>query len=537
MIVGNEELKALLGDRYVLGQSVGRGAFSNVYFATANNGTVECAVKVMDLTEIPENERGFHYDLFLRESQILQQLEHPGIPKFIDFFTEKELMVLVTEYVHGVNLDEFIARRRAPLSEIEVLDISLQICGILEYLHSEKPAGKIIYRDLKPSNLIIDENGKIKLIDFATARIYSPEKKKDTIKLGTPGFAAPEAYGNAQTDERADVFSLGATMFHLLTGDDPEKYMFQYPPLRKKNPALSEYVQDIVLDSLKSKEERTADITIMKGRIRNLRDTLVFMKEFTPGSLFFRLMFAMTQFLRMKLSFTPSRDFTRAGIVLFLLCVITPVLAVFLTVKYPSGSEPVFTNPVSIGADIPADYQRKKMLNILENKFSNFKLYCDLKNWDEADNAWADFFAFSSPFQEVMSEKFRLYPQAVEIALQSGNSGLAGNIFQNTLRDYEIYMNGEYLGDPSDYIKKETVLILELLGENAVVELARRYMDVPSASDLSNKTFIIKTICNVLEEKGNKKTSIKIQNYFEAAKKKQTKTPDKTPEITKPSSH
>jgi len=507
-------LKALIGDRYVIGQAVGRGAFSIVFFASAQKDGTQCAVKVMDLSDIPDNEKGFHYDLFLREAQILQIIDHPGIPKFIEFFTDQDLMVLITEFVNGINLDDYLQKRGAPLQELEVLEISLQICHILEYLHSDKPAGRIIYRDLKPANLIIDDNDKIMLIDFATSRVYSQEKTKDTIRLGTPGFAAPEAYGTAQTDERADVFSLGATMFHLLTGDDPERYMFQYPPLRKKKPGLSVYVQDIVLDALKPKEDRTANISVMSERIKNLRDTLVFMKKFSPGSLFFRLMFALTQTLRMKLSFTPSGDFTKAGLFLFFLCILTPAIVTFLTVKYPSATG-FFSHPATIEGDLPAEYQRKKLINILNNKFSNFRLYCDLKKWDEAGRAWSEFFAFSSPFSEVMANKFQLYPDAVESASAAKNNDLTETVFLNVLRDFEIYMQGAYLNDPYPLIKRTISYIIENNGTDQTENLVKIYINAPPAGSAERKAKVIEMLCKSIEERGYRELSQKLMRFYQ----------------------
>ncbi|MCE1245536.1 MAG: serine/threonine protein kinase [Firmicutes bacterium] len=510
----HDNLKALLGDRYVLGHAVGRGAFSFVFVCTSKDDERRYAVKVMDLSDIPDNERGFHYDLFLREAQILQQLDHPGIPRFVEFLAENDLMVLIMEFVNGMNLDDYLENRGAPLKETEVLDISYQVCQILEYLHSDKPAGKIIYRDLKPANLMIDKNDKIMLIDFATARIYSPEKIKDTIKLGTPGFAAPEAYGNTQTDERADVFSLGATMFHLLTGEDPERYMFQYPPLRKKKPELSVYVQDIVLDALKPKEDRTANIAVMKERIRNLRDTLAFMKEVSPGSLFFRFMFVLTQLLRTKLSFIPSQDFNNAGIVLFLLCLLTPGIVVFLTVKYPSNTG-IFSYPLTIDRKLPAEYQRKKLINILDNKFTNYKLYCDLSQWEDAGNAWNEFFAFMSPFQEVMARKFQLYPQAVEASAEGQNEQLTGTILLNILRDYEIHMQGDYLADPYPEIKREIAVVIGVFGIDRTEGMIRKYANQKAAGSMERKIKVFNLVCKSIEEAGYGETSVNLNRYFQ----------------------
>lgn len=498
-------LKELLTNRYTLERTIGKGAFSEVYLARDIQNERDCALKVMDLTRIPPNERGFHYDLFLRESQMLQHLDHPGIPEFFDFFIQDDMMILSMEYVPGLDLDAFMRENGAPLEELEVLDIFIQVCQILEYLHEEDKGQMVIYRDLKPANILIDENGKVKLIDFATARIYDPAKKSDTIRLGTPGYAAPEAYGSGQTDRRADVFSVGASMFHLLTGEDPEKYMFQYPPLRKINPRLSVYIQDIVTETLKPRDRRTPDVTILKDRLKNLRDTLGFMKEFSPGSIFFRFMFSIIQFFRMKFSFRPSRDFVRVGIILFTLCIITPALVVFLSLKFPSRSVRfVFQDNDTVHQKLYGDLRKRRLEGIINNMFENYKSYCELGRYEEAMQEWKDFISFSSPYPEVMKSKFRLYPQAMKSIAPSGRPEYTSDVFNDIMGEYERYMNGDLLGDPTEDLKEITVILSGDLSADDLAGLIRNYARTTPMTSYSRKVFIIQRMATALEDRGQK---------------------------------
>jgi len=508
-------LEKFLTNRYRIKKALGSGAFSEVYLAEDIKSGEECAVKVMDLERLPDKEKGFHYDLFLRESQMLQDLDHPGIPEFCDFFIEGNLMILVMEYVKGIDLDMYMEKYGGPLDEMETLSIFIQVCQILEYLHMEKPGGRIIYRDLKPANIIIDENSKVKLIDFATARIYSPEKKHDTIKLGTPGYAAPEAYGSAQTDERADVYSVGASMFHALTGEDPEKYMFHFPSLRKINPKLSVYIDGIVQETLKPREERTKDITTLKDRLNNLKDALSFMKEFSPASIFFRVMFSIIQLFRMKFSFRPSRDFINVGVVLLLICIITPLIVAFYFIKFPPyHSEPLFEVTHPVPAELRGRRHQQKLSRILENEFDNFKLYCDLKKYDKAMSAWRDFISFVSIYDDVMKKKLSYYPTAMKTVLQCDNTGRISEVFLGIMGEYERYMNGNFLGDPTGEIRDITRITAKVVSPESMVSIMRIYILEPPNINYSRKIFVIQRVADEMAKLGNKNEAVEILSFL-----------------------
>jgi len=195
-----------------------------------------CAIKEMSLSSLPSHERGQAIQNFLAEATILSRLDHPNLPAFTDFFSEGSRHFLVMEYIEGRTLEELLDRNGAPFSERRVLGWARQLCDVLEYLHSQQPP--IIFRDLKPGNVMLRQDGCIKLIDFGIARIFRRSGTHDTQMLGTPGFAPPEQYGTAQTDERSDIYSLAMSLFQLMTNTLTEQG-FGLLDVHSVNPAIS----------------------------------------------------------------------------------------------------------------------------------------------------------------------------------------------------------------------------------------------------------------------------------------------------------
>ena len=146
------------------------------------------------------------------ESTLLKRLHHDGLPVFVEEYQSDAMLCVVREYARGVPLSQM----KIPLSEPQILSIGMQLCDILSYLHGQTPP--VIHRDLKPQNIIMDENGKVKLIDFGISRLYDETAKTDTVFFGTQEFAPPEQYGFSQTDARTDIFSLGVVLLWLVTG-------------------------------------------------------------------------------------------------------------------------------------------------------------------------------------------------------------------------------------------------------------------------------------------------------------------------------
>lgn len=210
---------------------LGQGAMGMVYDVLDERlEGVRWALKELDLGVVLEKEKDEAIALFKREAEILGSLSHPGCPRLVhEFVTDTGAPAFVMSRVPGVPLDQLVEEVDRPLSLHETLPILLQVCHIFEHLHAQKPT--VIFRDLKPSNLMLSDHGAVTLIDFGIARHYDSTKKKDTQDLGTPGFCSPEQYGRGQTTVRSDIYALGTTAYFLLTRADIQNYAFKVPPL------------------------------------------------------------------------------------------------------------------------------------------------------------------------------------------------------------------------------------------------------------------------------------------------------------------
>ncbi|HEU0001231.1 MAG TPA: serine/threonine-protein kinase [Ktedonobacteraceae bacterium] len=239
----------LLHGRYRLLAQVGMGGFGEVYKAldTQNQGRI-VAIKQINLRGLSPQKTIEATDTFNRELHILAPLHHPNLPGIFDHFTDPDHWYLVMEFIEGETLERFLEERLKqriygiaqtlvllPLEDIFAL--ALQLCEVLDYLHGQHPP--IIFRDLKPANIMQTGPEHIYLIDFGIARFFTPGRAKDTTPLGSPGYAAPEQYGRAQTTAQSDLYSLGALLHYLLTGNDPSDTPFQFAPL----PLLSQTAQ------------------------------------------------------------------------------------------------------------------------------------------------------------------------------------------------------------------------------------------------------------------------------------------------------
>lgn len=218
-------------DRFQLLSVLGQGAMGAVYdVADERLEGVRWALKELELGVVLPKEQPEAIALFRREAEILSSLSHPGCPRVIsELVTDKGAPAFVMTKIDGVPLDQLLEEVGRPLSIYETLPILLQVCHILEHLHAQRPA--VIFRDLKPSNLILTNHGVVYLIDFGIARRHDPKKTKDTQDLGTPGFCSPEQYGRGQTTPRSDIYALGSTAYYLLTRADLQNCAFKVPPL------------------------------------------------------------------------------------------------------------------------------------------------------------------------------------------------------------------------------------------------------------------------------------------------------------------
>ena len=174
-------------------------------------------------------ERATARKLFEQEAKLLRDLDHANIPKIADYFEENGRACLVMEFIWGESLEKRLEATNAPLLESDVLKWAVQLSEALDYLHARRPP--IIFRDMKPSNVMVTNTGLVKLIDFGIARTYKVGKKRDTVAMGSENYAAPEQWGKGQTDARSDVYALGATMYHLLANMAPTPAFLPSEPL------------------------------------------------------------------------------------------------------------------------------------------------------------------------------------------------------------------------------------------------------------------------------------------------------------------
>src|SRR5258707_10639994 len=169
-------------------------------------------------------------EAFKREAHMLAGLQHPNIPAIYDYFGEAGHWYLVMDFVEGETLEEHLYTSKGGYLPVQqALDIGIQLCTVLDYLHTRQPP--IIFRDLKPANILRTHNRHLYLIDFGIARHFKPRQVKDTVALGSPGYAAPEQYGKTQTGPHSDIYSLGAMLHQLVSGDDPSQHPFTFAPL------------------------------------------------------------------------------------------------------------------------------------------------------------------------------------------------------------------------------------------------------------------------------------------------------------------
>jgi len=243
----------VLQNRYRIIRQIGGGGQALVYLAEDTNLGSLRAIK--ELTPDPNaspQERQAAYDQFQREARILTELNHPNLARVWDHFRVGGNAYLVMDYIDGQTLEEIMEQAAGFLPEAAVLRWAGQLCDVLDYLHKQQPP--IIFRDLKPSNVMLDRSDTVKLIDFGIVRFFKPGKTTDTLRMGTMGYAPPEQYeGQGQTDARSDIYSLGATLHHLLTRRDPTQHPpFSFPsaPPRSLNPAVSPHVEAAITKAL-----------------------------------------------------------------------------------------------------------------------------------------------------------------------------------------------------------------------------------------------------------------------------------------------
>lgn len=258
--------ESVLQERYKITRVIGQGGMGAIYQAAdmrfANRS---CVIKEMlDHFNDPE-QRLQATQSFIREADILACLHHDGIPEVFDRFTQDNRHYLVMQFIDGVDLEQRLINDGKAQVEKDVVNWAIQVCDLLSYLHSQRPA--IIYRDMKPANLILSPSGRIFLVDFGIARFFNPNTRGTMI--GTQGYAPPEQY-RGQVEQRSDLYALAATMHHLLTERDPQtEAPFSFPAVRSLNNSVSVETERAIQRALEN------DIDKRFANADEMRDALI----------------------------------------------------------------------------------------------------------------------------------------------------------------------------------------------------------------------------------------------------------------------
>lgn len=258
---------AILVNRYAIQEVIGVGGMGSVY--RARDLHFPNAVKLVAVKEMINQARDplvrqTIVQNFEREANILATLDHPSIPRIFDYFTHNERSYLVLEYINGKDLEEVVSQAQGFLPEESVIQWAIELCDVLNFLHNHKPE-PIIFRDMKPSNIMINQNNHIILIDFGIAKSF-----RDGIKgtmIGTEGYSPPEQY-RGEASPQADIYAFGASLHHLLTRRDPRlepPFTFSDRPIRKINPAISAELESVINTALQyNPSDRYQSAKVMK---------------------------------------------------------------------------------------------------------------------------------------------------------------------------------------------------------------------------------------------------------------------------------
>ena len=236
------EIGSLVDGKYKILNKIGQGGMSVVYLAMNEKANKQWAIKEIRKDGV-SNYEVVKQGLIV-ETDLLKKLNHPNLPSIVDVIDRDDTFLIVMDYIEGNSLSK-IVKHQGALPQEDVVEWAKQLCDVLGYLHSREPA--IIYRDMKPANVMLKPDGNVTLIDFGTAREFKETSVADTTCLGTRGYAAPEQFGGqGQTDARTDIYCLGATLYHLLTGHNPAEPPYEMYPIRKWNPLLSSGLEQII---------------------------------------------------------------------------------------------------------------------------------------------------------------------------------------------------------------------------------------------------------------------------------------------------
>jgi len=264
--------RPLLAGRYRIIALVGEGGFGAVYKAVdMQRDEALVALKQINLSGLRPRDVIEATETFNREVGMLSGLKHPNLPRIYDYFTDVEHWYLAMDFIEGETLEEYLnSAKGGHLPVEEVLEIGIQLCSVLDYLHTQRPP--IIFRDVKPANVMRTATGILYLIDFGIARRFTPGQRRDTTVLGSPGYAPPEQYGMAQTSAQSDIYSLGATLRYLLSGKDPSVQTPGYAPLYAQEQGVPAELDQFLGQMLElDADKRPASMEVVKQALQQIQ--------------------------------------------------------------------------------------------------------------------------------------------------------------------------------------------------------------------------------------------------------------------------
>lgn len=231
----------VIDDKYEILKLIGEGGMSKVYLAMDKRLNKSWAVKEIEKKAKDRNNE-IVVQSAIAEANMIKQLDNPAIVRIVDIIDNGNVIYIIEDFVEGETLEALLEADGAQPEEL-VVEWGKQLCEAFDYLHTRTPP--IIYRDMKPANVMLTPEGKLRVIDFGIAREYKEHNLKDTTSLGTRGYAPPEQFGG-KTDARSDIYSLGVTLFQLVTGRDPCLASTELKPVRQIDPKLSEGIETII---------------------------------------------------------------------------------------------------------------------------------------------------------------------------------------------------------------------------------------------------------------------------------------------------
>lgn len=293
----------LFVQRYRILDKVGEGGFGVTYKAEdLEQHRRFVAIKQINLRLLSPQKMIEATDSFNREVGYLSRLKHDDIPRIYDYFTDADHWYVVMDYIAGETLEDKLKKvRRGRFSTQKALDIGMALCDVLGYLHAQQQP--IVFRDVKPANIMLTKTGRVYLIDFGIARHYAPGQSRDTAPLGSPGYAAPEQYGKAQTTAQTDIYGLGMTLQTLLTGKEPLEIVtsgekqgrkIQRRVPRRLRPLLRQMLEQDASQRPRNMEEVKECLQRFsyRPRMQKVRRTLVAMRKATVDAFLLTLLAA-----------------------------------------------------------------------------------------------------------------------------------------------------------------------------------------------------------------------------------------------------